>query len=46
MNFYEHKMNKKEDPVLLSTISNGEADKLHVLEARYLLGQYYHRKGF
>jgi len=27
-------------------ISNGEAEKLHVLESRYLLGQHYHKKSF
>lgn len=31
---------------MLSTISNGEPDKLHVLESRYLLGQFYHNKSF
>lgn len=27
-------------------ISNGEAEKLHVLESRYLLGQHYHKRSF
>ena len=46
MQFYEYKMSGKEDATLLNTISNGEAEKLHVLESRYLLGQYYHKRAF
>ena len=46
MNFYEYKTSGQHNPSLLSTISNAEPDKLHVLESRYLLGQYYHNKSF
>eukprot|EP00919_Chromeraceae_sp_WS-2016_P050025 GHVR01118589.1.p1 GENE.GHVR01118589.1~~GHVR01118589.1.p1 ORF type:complete len:126 (+),score=4.46 GHVR01118589.1:94-471(+) len=47
LKFYEYKVKKMEginDINLLNIISDGKSSQLYVLEARYLLGKYYHYK--